>query len=289
MTPEAPAHQQRTGQEEPDARQGAGSVRPAPRAWSRYVAIGDSFTEGMSDADPDTEDSFIGWADRLSALLSVHAEGFSYANLAIRGRKIGDITTRQVEAALALEPDLVSMVGGGNDILRPKADVDAIADQLEAAVTRIRSTGADVLLATPTDPVGAPIIERTRPRVGVYVAHIWTIAERHGCYVMNQWSFDFLRDWRMWAPDRIHMTEEGHRRVALAAYETLGHAPETADWRVPLPPQPKPGRIDALRDNAAWAREYAAPWVHRRLTGRSSGDHVEPKRPSLSPPPELER
>lgn len=266
----------------------AGSVRPQPRAWTRYVAVGDSFTEGMSDADPAAEDSYIGWADRLAALLSAHSEEFSYANVAIRGRKIDDITTRQVDAALALEPDLVSMVGGGNDILRPKADVDALAAKLEAAVERIRATGADVLLATPSDPVGAPIIERTRPRAAVFLAHIWTIAERHGCYVLNQWSFDFLKDWRMWAPDRIHMTEEGHRRVALAAYETLGHAPEAADWRVPLPPQPKSGRIDALRDNAAWARGYAAPWVQRRLQGRSSGDGIEPKRPSLSPPPDLQ-
>lgn len=262
----------------------AGSVRPAPRAWSSYVAIGDSFTEGMSDADPGNPGSHVGWADRLAALLAAHADGFTYANLAVRGRKLADVAGPQLEAALALEPELVSIVGGGNDILRPRADVDALAHQLEEAVARIRATGADVLMATPTDPAGAPIVGLTRGRVGTYIAHIWSIAQRHGCYVLNQWACDFLKDWRMWAEDRIHMTPEGHRRVALAAYAALGHQPGTADWTVPLPPQEPAALVTSVRGHAVWAKDYVGPWVHRRLTGRSSGDTVTAKRPTLSPP-----
>ena len=98
-------------------------------------------------------------------------------------------------------------------------------------MARARATGADVLLATPTDPVGAPIIGATRGRVGVYIGHIWSIAQQHGAYVLNQWACDFLKDWRMWAEDRIHLTPEGHRRVALAAYIALGHSAQEADWR----------------------------------------------------------
>ena len=266
----------------------AGSVRPQARAWTRYVAIGDSFTEGMSDPDPVQPDAYVGWADRLAALLAPHTEEFTYANLAVRGRKLADVAGPQLEAALELAPDLVSIVGGGNDILRPRADIDALAATLDDAVARVRATGADVLMATPTDPVGAPIIGRTRGRVGIYISHIWSIAQRHGCYVLNQWACDFLQDWRMWAEDRIHMTTEGHRRVALAAYTALGHDPDEADWHVPLPPQALPGVVETVRGNAQWAREYAAPWVQRRLQGRSSGDGRTAKRPELSPPPLLD-
>ena len=118
------------------------------RLWSRYVAIGDSFTEGMSDDDPlivgdGSHGEFAGWADRLAAHLSELAQnsglGFGYANLAVRGRKLSDVVGPQLEKALALEPDLVSIVGGGNDILRPKADLDALASRLEDAVKRIRA------------------------------------------------------------------------------------------------------------------------------------------------------
>lgn len=268
--------------------QHSGAFRPVAKPWSRFVAIGDSFTEGMSDPDGHHQDRYIGWADRLAALLSDHADGFHYANLAVRGRKIDDIAGPQVDAALRLEPDLVSIVGGGNNILRPKADIDAVAVLLEEAVQRIRGAGADVLLATPTDPAEAPIIGMVRGRAATLTAHVLSIAQRHGCYLLNQWGCDFLKDWRMWASDRIHLSTEGHRRIALAAYEALGHAPGDADWRIPLPPQPTAARLDQFRDNAAWAREYAMPWVQRRIQGRSSGDRITAKRPRLAPLPRPE-
>ena len=260
-----------------------------PRVWTRYVAIGDSFTEGMCDDDPALArgGEFAGWADRLAAHLSEiaasHGEGFGYANLAVRGRKLADVVGPQLGDALALEPDLVSIVGGGNDILRPKADLDALALELEAAVARIRETGADVLLATPVDPADAPLVKATRGRAAIHSANIWSIARRHDAHVIDQWGLRALRDWRMWSEDRIHMTSEGHRRVALAALEALGHPTAELDWQAPLDPAPPIGRREALQANAQWAKEYVGPWVHRRLTGRSSGDTRHAKRPDVTP------
>ena len=254
------------------------------KVWHRYVAIGDSFTEGMSDADPSRAGAYVGWADRLARHLSELAEGdFTYANLAVRGRLLADVVGPQLDAALALGPDLVSMVGGGNDILRPRADLDAIADQLETAVVRIRAAGADVLLATPTDPVGAPVLKHLRGRHAVHSANVFSIAQQHGCYVINQWGMRALQDWRMWSEDRIHMTAEGHRRVALNALSALGHETDREDWSTPLPPPEPVGRREAVAANADWARTHLAPWVQRRLRGESSGDTVTAKRPQLRP------
>ncbi|WP_270886781.1 SGNH/GDSL hydrolase family protein [Pedococcus sp. 5OH_020] len=257
------------------------------KVWHRYVAIGDSFTEGMSDPDPTRENAFIGWADRLASHLAgiAHAAGseFAYANLAVRGRLLADVIGPQLDAAIELGPDLVSMVGGGNDILRPKADLDSIAGRLEAAVVRLRDSGADVLLATPTDPAGAPLLRHLRGRHAIHSANIFSIAQQHGCYVVNQWGMRALRDFRLWSEDRIHMTSEGHRRVALNALSALGHDTDRADWSTPLPPAPVLGRREATAANAAWARTHLAPWVQRRLKGRSSGDTVIAKRPLLTP------
>ena len=261
---------------------------PAPDTpvWTRYVAIGDSFTEGMSDPDPVRPDAYVGWADRLAHHLDAVAERehlpFGYANLAVRGRKLDDVVGPQLEAALTMTPNLVSMVGGGNDLLRPSVDLDGLASRLEEAVVQLRQSGADVLLATPTDTRDAGLFKALRGRHAVHSANIFTIAQRHGCHVLNLWGMAALRDWRMWAEDRIHLTTEGHRRVALAALTALGHDTDVTDWTTPLPPVPRAARAAELREHAAWARTHAAPWVQRRLRGESSGDRVNPKRPSLA-------
>jgi lysophospholipase L1-like esterase len=263
---------------------------PRPTTFTRYVAIGDSFTEGMADVDPAHTNAYVGWADHLAAHLSgiTGLAGqtrpvFGYANLAVRGRLLADIAGRQVDEALTLAPDLVSIVGGGNDILRPRADVDALAARLEDSVAKLRASGAGVLLATPTDPRDAPLIKASRGRAATYTAHTWSIARRHDAYVIDLWGMAALRDWRMWGPDRIHLTSEGHRRVALNAFTALGFTAPDAGWADPLPPAAPVSRTDAARANARWAREYVVPWVRRRMRGQSSGDAITAKRPALTP------
>lgn len=253
--------------------------------WRRYVAIGDSFSEGMSDRDPRSEGRYVGWADRLAAELSTATPDgdFRYANLAVRGRKLDDVIGPQLDAALSMEPDLVSMVGGGNDILRPRVDLDEVAGRLEQAVARIRGTGADVLLATPADPVDAGLLSTLRARHGVHTANVFTIAQRHGAHVLNLWGIETLRDWRMWATDRIHLSTEGHRRVAQAALVALRQPVSDAEWNRPLAPSPAVPRREQLASTAQWTRTHAGPWVHRRLTGRSSGDGLPAKIGRLTP------
>ncbi len=258
--------------------------------WHRYVAIGDSFTEGIGDADPIDPLVCIGWADRLAGQLGKRSaeEGaqrlrFEYANLAVRGRLLADVVGEQLDAALHLEPDLLSIVGGGNDILRPKANLDGIADQLETAVRRARAAGADVLLSTLADPGQAPVLKAARPRVAAHNANVWGIAQRTESYVLDTWSMRSLRDIRMWAPDRLHLATEGHRRVALQAAWTLGLIEGERDWAAAMPVGPVASRAHVARENVVWAKDYLAPWVQRRLKGRSSGDDVEPKSPQPRP------
>ncbi len=257
------------------------------KTWERYVAIGDSFTEGMCDPDPEVDDAFVGWADRLAAHLAAKnadaGRSFEYANLAVRGRLIADVVGPQLDRALKLRPDLVSIVGGGNDVLRPKADLDAISDQLEDAVARLRADDIDVLMATSADPGFAPFMKAVRPRAAVYSANVFGIAQRHGAYLIDQWSLRSLRDVRMWADDRLHMTTEGHRRVAEQAAWALGERDGARDWAVPLPAAPPLRRREAIAGHAAWAKEYLAPWVQRRIQHRSSGDGRLPKRPEPAP------
>jgi lysophospholipase L1-like esterase len=258
---------------------------------STFVALGDSFTEGLNDLGPGGQ--YRGWADRLAELLAARNGGLRYANLAVRGKMLGDVVSGQLPAALTMAPDLVSIAAGGNDLLRPGADPDKLAEVFEGAVTRLRGAGCQVLVLTGFDPRTFPVIRWIRGRVAVYNMHLRAIADRQGCMVLDLWSMPVLCDPRVWSDDRLHLTSEGHRRVALRACETLGvsSGPDLAgaDWRAPLPAlngsagPVTAGWLAARRVDARWARDYAAPWVRRRIRGTSSGDGREPKRPELLP------
>ena len=250
-------------------------------SWRRYIALGDSFTEGLTDPDPGRPGMHRGWADRLAEHLAAAAPDadVEYANLAVRGRLLQQVLDEQLPVALAARPDLVSLVAGGNDLMRPGADPDRLVAALGRAVAELRSAGADVLLATGVDPRQTPILRRTRGRVAVFNAHLWSVAARTGAVVLDQWGSTWIQDWRMWDADRIHLTAEGHRRTALAAAEALGVPVPDDDWRTPLPRQPPRQLRVAVGEEVAWMRGFVAPWIGRRLRGRSSGDGRTPKRP----------
>lgn len=262
---------------------------PRSPGEASFVAIGDSFTEGLNDAVPGG--GFRGWADRLAGLLAAEYPGLRYANLAVRGKLLRQIVAEQVPAAASMSPGLVSIAGGGNDILRPGADPDVLAELFDAAVARLRATGAQVLMFTGFDPVAVPVLRLLRGRIGTYNMHLRGIADERGCYLVDLWSMRFLRSSGAWSQDRLHLTAQSHQRVALRACEVLG-VPVTGDWRAPLAADPPRNAVDAVtraawlaarREDARWAKEFLAPWVRRRLHGTSSGDGRSPKRPVLEP------
>ncbi|MFF3768182.1 SGNH/GDSL hydrolase family protein [Streptomyces sp. NPDC001922] len=256
-----------------------------------YTAVGDSFTEGVGDPGPGG--AFLGWADRLAVLLSdVHSgsggpdgtppEGFRYANLAVRGRLLDQIVAEQVPRAKELGPDLVSFCAGGNDILRPGSDPDDVAERFEAAVADLTGAVGTVMVCTGFDTRGVPVLRHLRGKIATYTAHVRAIADRYECPVLDLWSLRSVQDRRAWDGDRLHLSPDGHTRVALRAAQVLG-LPVPADPDQPWPPEPERGAAEVRRDNVQWAREHLVPWIGRRLRGESSGDHVEPKRPDLLP------
>jgi lysophospholipase L1-like esterase len=251
-------------------------------AIGTYVALGDSFTEGVGDPYPDG--SLQGWADRFARELAAASPGLRYANLGIRGKLLGQVLAEQIRVAAGLAPDLVSLAAGGNDLMRRKADPDALAASFEQAVTALRAAGSQVLVFSGFEPSRIPLLRMVRDKAAAYNERLSEIARRHDCLHVDLWSMSVLADSRVWCADRLHLGPEGHRRVALRACEAAG-LPVREDWREPLPATTagQPGWLTARRADLRWARDYAGPWVQRRLRGVSSGDGLPPKRPDLLP------
>lgn len=257
--------------------QGAdGQIHP----WTRYVALGDSFTEGIGDPEPNSPGGHRGWADRVAEELSRGHGDFAYANLAIRGRLLQRILDEQLGPCMGLMPDLVSISAGGNDLIRPGGDPDALAEKLDAAVQTLSSQGATVVLVNGPD-TSSSVLSHIRGKVAIYNENLRTVAARHDAIVADMWSLRQLSNPQMWDEDRLHFSPLGHHTIAAMVLDSL-NVPHNLEPLLPKPLPPRSWR-DARSGDLVWARQYFVPWVIRRIRHQSSGDGILPKRPTPGP------
>ncbi|MEU6140550.1 SGNH/GDSL hydrolase family protein [Streptomyces sp. NPDC047081] len=255
----------------------------AGSGYLRYVALGDSQTEGLGDGDEVR--GLRGWADRLAEQIARDNPDVLYANLAVRGRLAGQVRAEQLAPALALKPDLATVVAGVNDVLRRRFDPDEVAGHLEAMFAALTAQGARVATLTFPD-LGriAPLARPLAPRVLALNARIREAARRHDVIVADSEPYPAVTDPRLWSADRLHANPHGHARIAAAVAHALTLPGSDDGWTRPLPPDP--AALSGLRAAGAelrWAGAFLGPWLVRRVRGRSSGDGRQAKRPALLP------
>jgi lysophospholipase L1-like esterase len=251
----------------------------ASPTFRRFVAIGDSTTEGLDDPTP--AGGYRGWADRLAGLLAARDPAAGYANLAVRGRYAHQVRAEQLAPALTQRPDLISVIAGVNDVLRARFDLSGILGELDTMFSRAAASGATVLTITQPDPVA--VLRMARPirgRLRAYNAGVRALAARHGAVLVDFARIPSATHPVYWSTDRLHLNARGHAAMAATMAATLG-------MPVRLPDQPDPvgapGRGAALAEDVRWLGEYFVPWVWRLARGRSVGDGMVAKRPALAP------
>ena len=251
--------------------------------FTRYVAIGDSLTEGLGDT-PWPGDVPRGWADRLAQHLSELARGpVDYANLAVRGQKAAEVRETQLPAALAARPDLVTVTAGMNDLMRPKVDLDAVRDELDDIAQRLADEGIVTVMVPLPDMTGLlPIGARLKGRVDAFNSMLEGVARSRGARLAPLPPRSVFGLPEAWSSDRLHLSPLGHQRFALGILHTLD-LPTPAVWDEPLVPTPGPGSVQRAIGEVRWWAGFAGPWIGRRLTGRSSGDGRTGKRLELQP------
>jgi lysophospholipase L1-like esterase len=251
-------------------------------AITRYVALGDSFTEGVGDPDPSSRNGLRGWADLVAAHLACHNPELQYANLAIRGHTMDAVITGQVQPAIMLQPDLVTIYAGINDLLKLRTDIDAMMARYARALARLQRTGARVMTFTAADIGNVPVFRRLRGRAAIYNELLRAIVDDLGLELVDFWRFTEFRDPRLWDSDRVHLGPLGHRHMAGRVLDALGVPHNLSGPQDPAALYS--GRVSRLKSDLEWAASFAAPWVIRRLRRVTPGAGIEPKLASLTTP-----
>ncbi len=253
-------------------------LEPRPDGRRLFVALGDSFTEGVGDRDPRLPHGVRGWADRVAERLAKAEPGWEYANLAVRSKRLRHIVADQLKPAVAMEPSLVSLYAGGNDILDLGTDIDALMRDYEALVARLSMTGATLVLFTGFDVKVSAVLEPLRRRNAVYNARVREIAARYEAVLIDYWALDAFRDPRMWDSDRLHMSKAGHKYLAARVLDQLGvpHTIKPADWPDPV----RVGLREWERRQRRWVHDWVLPLFGRKLLGVTLGDGLAPRWPA---------
>ena len=253
--------------------------------FRRYIAIGDSFTEGMCDDVVNGE--FRGWADRVADVLADAQPGFEYANLAVRGKLLHQVITDQIPEVITMasgKETLITFHAGANDVLRPKYKSEIAFAEYREAVKALTATGATVVLFTVIETVDGKgkTADLWVERFTAFNRNVRSVAQEFGAILAEAQQAPWLADRRFLAVDRLHLNAEGHWRMSQAVLEILNY-PSDATWRIPLPAAKKKSRLRKAVENVYWIFIFVLPWIWRRLRGRSSGDGRSPKYPTLRP------
>jgi lysophospholipase L1-like esterase len=259
-----------------------GCVSGAVRAgYRRYVAIGDSQTEGLWDGD-DTV-GLLGFADRLAVRVDSLYPGLQYANLAIRGKRINHVLTEQLPQALAMRPDLITVCAGMNDVIQPGRSFGPALADLEHVYAALAESGATVVTTTfPNVAQFLPLGLLVAGRLARINAAITAAAHRYGFALVDLYNAPSMRELDTWAVDRVHASTRGHILFADAAAEALKLPDSNHDWALGRRNPTQRSFAAGTYEQWRWTQESFFPWIWRRLRGLSSYDGREPKRPRLA-------
>jgi lysophospholipase L1-like esterase len=252
-------------------------LNPRPGGRRVFVALGDSFTEGVGDRSKRLPNGVRGWADRVAEKLAKAEPGWEYANLAIRSKRLRHIIDEQLEPALAMEPTLITLYAGGNDILDFGTDIESLMKDYEALVAALAGTGATVVLFTGFDVKVSALLEPLKKRNALYNQRVREVAANHGAVLVDYWCFDAFHDSRMWDTDRLHMSKAGHKYLAGQVLDHLGvqHKIRPKEWEPPV----RLGLREWERRQRRWVHDWVLPLFGRKLRGVTLGDQLSPRWP----------
>ncbi len=242
--------------------------------FTRFIALGDSMTEGMCDEIVDGQ--YRGWADRVADTLAKESPNFTYVNLAIRGKLLHQVIDDQIPMAAKYvngPETLVSFHAGANDVLRPNYQAEVAFAKYEKGISDLTKTGATVIVFTVIDRVegNGKTAQLWHERFSSFNVNVRQVANKYGAIIIESDNAKWMADLRFLAKDRLHLNSDGHWRLSQAVLENLGKEFDSK-WKIPLGPAKAKSRLRKNLENIIWIIIFVIPWIWRRIRGKSSGD-----------------
>ncbi|MDR4533664.1 SGNH/GDSL hydrolase family protein [Glutamicibacter sp. PS] len=242
-----------------------------------YVAIGDSFTEGVGDWNKQLPNGVRGWADRVAEQLAKNSPGWQYANLAVRSKRMRHIIADQLEPAVAMNPTLITLYAGGNDIMDLGTSMEKLMADYRWMAKRLAATGARLVLFTGYNVKVSLLLEPLKKRNAYFNEQVRAIAKETGALLLDYETFTEYEDRRMWGDDRLHMSKAGHKYLAHRVLKLLG-IKDSIKLTLFEPPERR-----SLRQRAAeqrqWINDWVLPLMGRKVRGVTMGDHLTARWP----------
>lgn len=189
-----------------------------------FVALGDSFTEGIGDPVEGIE---LRSAHDWTALWMQAANPeMQYTNLAVSGLKVAEVRSQQMQRALNLNPDFISIVAGANDALKGPFSAEAIRAELNLMFGAFHSSGAQLFLSSlpnATLRLALPdgIKQRLKANLETTNAIIRELAGQYGAICLDFWDSPLEHDASLWSQDGIHPNAKGYLEIARWAAPQL--------------------------------------------------------------------
>ncbi|MBA3944161.1 MAG: SGNH/GDSL hydrolase family protein [Herpetosiphonaceae bacterium] len=190
----------------------------------RFVAIGDSLTEGIWDWGQG--DCHAGFAYVLADQLRQQEPGLEFHNLGAGGARTADVLQKQVNQAIQLKPDILTLLVGANDV--PATPEPLFRQQYDQLIARING-GVKGLVLVGNIPNAAQLLpEQWVPyqsllaeRVQVMNATIMQATQRYGIALVDLYSHPATADRRNVSKDGLHPNPRGYRLLAQAFADVL--------------------------------------------------------------------
>lgn len=247
------------------------------KPYRSYIAIGDSLSEGLGDFTFNQNRHHNGWTDRLAGILAREAQDsnydFHFANLALRGTKLETIMSQQVAKALQLQPDLVSVMAGSNDLLSKEDSLPRLRASYRDGLQQLLAGGCDVVVANTINPLHLRVFKPLRYRAERFSEMIGDVAGEFAIPVIDVFGIQDFEQLLYWAEDMVHFSGHGHIAVANQAAKLLDlnyryQQINTADF-APV--------TRSVFETLAWVGRDVIPFLQRKLKGVTSGDGMHPK------------